>query len=55
VQQRLHFALIEGELETKLADGRRFTSMPGMSCQVADNAEPHRSATASGAKLIIVA
>jgi hypothetical protein len=28
--------------------------MPGMSYQVADNAEPHRSFTSKGAKLFIV-
>jgi hypothetical protein len=35
-------------------DGRRFTLTPGMSYQVADNAEAHRSSTAQGAKLFIV-
>jgi len=45
---------IAGELHTELADGRRFTLMPGMSYQVADDAEPHRSHTASGATLFIV-
>jgi hypothetical protein len=45
---------VEGELHTELADGRRFTLQPGMSYQVADNAEPHRSFTAVGAKLFIV-
>ena len=44
----------EGELHTELEDGRRFTLKPGMSYQVADNAEPHRSSTAIGAKLFIV-
>jgi hypothetical protein len=33
---------IKGELHTELADGRTFTLTPGMSYQVADNAEPHR-------------
>jgi hypothetical protein len=37
-----------------LADGRTFRLTPGMSYQVADNAEPHRSRTASGATLFIV-
>jgi len=46
--------VLEGELETELADGRRFTLKPGMSYQVADGAEPHRSATATGATLFIV-
>jgi quercetin dioxygenase-like cupin family protein len=45
---------VEGELETELKDGRKFTLTPGMSYQVADNAEPHRSYTATGAKLFIV-
>lgn len=45
---------VEGQLETELADGRRFTLTPGVSYQVADNAEPHRSSTASGARLFIV-
>ena len=45
---------LEGELHTELADGRRFTLTPGVSYQVADNAEPHRSFTSTGAKLFIV-
>ena len=45
---------IAGELHTELADGRRFTLTPGMSYQVADDAEPHRSHTPSGATLFIV-
>jgi quercetin dioxygenase-like cupin family protein len=45
---------MEGELETELEDGRKFVLKPGMSYQVADNAEPHRSFTAHGAKLFIV-
>ena len=45
---------LEGELHTELADGRTFTLTPGMSYQVADNAEPHRSHTRSGARLFIV-
>lgn len=44
----------EGELHTELKDGRTFTLKPGMSYQVADNAEPHRSHTERGAKLFIV-
>ena len=43
-----------GELHTELADGRRFTLKPGMSYQVADGAEPHRSYTDTGATLFIV-
>lgn len=45
---------LEGELETELADGRRFTLTPGMSYQVADNAEPHRSRSPKGARLFVV-
>jgi hypothetical protein len=45
---------VAGELETELADGRRFRLEPGMSYQVADEAEPHRSSTARGATLFIV-
>lgn len=45
---------LEGELVTELEDGRRFTLAPGTSYQVADNAEPHRSSTATGARLFIV-
>lgn len=44
----------EGQLETELKDGRRFTLKPGMSYQVADDAEPHRSSTQIGATLFIV-
>lgn len=45
---------LEGELHTELEDGRTFVLTPGVSYQVADNAEPHRSRTATGAKLFIV-
>ncbi len=45
---------LEGQLDTALADGRTFTLTPGMSYQVADQAEPHRSSTAIGAKLFVV-
>ena len=45
---------MEGELHTELADGRTFVLRPGMSYQVADNAEPHRSSASGGAKLFIV-
>jgi hypothetical protein len=45
---------LEGELLTELADGRTFRLTPGMSYQVADGAEPHRSSTAQGARLFIV-
>src|SRR5512138_1467523 len=45
---------LEGRLETELADGRTFVLTPGVSYQVADGAEPHRSRTEIGAKLFIV-
>ena len=45
---------LEGALHTELGDGRTFTLTPGMSYQVADDAEPHRSHTDVGARLFIV-
>ena len=45
---------LHGELHTELKDGRRFTLRPGMSYQTADNAEPHRSVSETGATLFIV-
>ena len=45
---------LEGELLTELADGRRFMLTPGMSYQVEDEGEPHRSSTRTGARLFIV-
>ena len=45
---------LEGELRTELEDGRSFTLKPGMSYQVADNADPHRSTSPTGVKLFIV-
>jgi quercetin dioxygenase-like cupin family protein len=50
-----HFLLcLSGELTTELADGRKFELTPGMSYQVADDFEPHRSSTTKGAKLFVV-
>jgi len=47
--------VLDGRLETELADGRSFTLLAGQSYQVADGAEPHRSRTgAEGARLFIV-
>lgn len=47
--------VLEGELETELKDGRRFTLKPGMSYQVSDFGDAaHRSSTRGGAKLFIV-
>lgn len=45
---------LQGELHTELEDGRRFTLRPGMSYQVADHAEAHRSTSPLGAKLFVV-
>ena len=45
---------LEGELHTELEDGRIFILKPGMSYQVADNAEAHRSLTPVGARLFVV-
>ena len=45
---------LEGELHTELGDGRTVVMRPGMSYQVADGAEAHRSRTSMGAKLFIV-
>ena len=47
-------AIQRPELHTELADGRSVTLTPGMSYQVADGAEPHRSSTETGARLFIV-
>jgi len=45
---------LEGELHTELKDGRTFVLKAGMTYQVADNAEAHRSFTPVGAKLFVV-
>jgi mannose-6-phosphate isomerase class I len=45
---------LSGELHTELKDGRTYTLKPGMSYQVADKAEPHRSSTPTGARLFVV-
>jgi len=45
--------VLEGELVTELQDGRRFVLTAGTSYQVHDG-EPHKSVTATGAKLFIV-
>jgi hypothetical protein len=47
--------VVEGELETELKDGRRFTLKPGMSYQVSDYGDAaHRSSTTTGARLFVV-
>jgi hypothetical protein len=44
---------LEGELETELADGRKFVLTPGTSYQLTDHKDPHRSSTRVGTKLFI--
>lgn len=46
--------VLDGQLETELEDGRTFSLTPGMSYQVADGAEAHRSSSPQGATLFIV-
>ena len=45
---------LSGDLSTTLEDGRTFYLTAGMSYQVADGAEKHRSASRNGAVLFIV-
>lgn len=45
---------LEGEFESRLADGRVFILTQGMSYQVGDNSEPHQSHTKNGVKLLII-
>ncbi|MFL7012404.1 DHCW motif cupin fold protein [Enterovibrio norvegicus] len=45
---------LDGELDTELDDGGTYTLTKGMSYQVADNAEAHRSSTKVGATLFVV-
>lgn len=53
--ERGHVLLVlEGELDTELADGRVVKLTPGTSYQVAESDMAHRSMTAKGAKLFIV-
>lgn len=52
---RGHVLLVmDGELVTELKDGRKFAMTPGVSYQVATDAEAHKSSTTVGAKLFIV-
>jgi len=46
--------VLEGELITELEDGSKHFLKAGMSYQVADGANPHRSYTRTGAKLFFV-
>lgn len=45
---------LAGELTTELADGRVYHLTSGVSYQVADGVDAHRSSTATGATLFIV-
>ncbi len=47
--------VLEGELQTELQDGRRFTFGPGSGYTVSDFGDAaHRSSTVTGARLFIV-
>jgi hypothetical protein len=46
--------VLDGLLDTELADGRTVRLTAGMSYQVADDSMPHRSTTTDGARLFIV-
>jgi uncharacterized cupin superfamily protein len=46
--------VLEGELVTELIDGSKYVLKPGMSYQVADDENAHRSFTEKGAKIFIV-
>ncbi|MES2944229.1 MAG: DHCW motif cupin fold protein [Pseudomonadota bacterium] len=45
---------LEGELHTELDNGQTHVLRPGMTYQVADGAEAHRSTAPTGARLFIV-
>ena len=45
---------IDGEMETELKDGRKFTLKKGMTYQVGDNSDDHRTSSVNGCKLFIV-
>lgn len=45
---------LKGELEIELGDGKRLILSEGQNYHVGDGDPPHRSSTASGAKLFIV-
>ena len=53
--QKGHILLVlDGVLDTELADGRTVRLTAGMSYQVADDTMAHRSTTQTGARLFIV-
>ena len=45
---------IDGEMETKLEDGRIFRFAKGMTYHVGDDCEAHRSSSVNGCQLLIV-
>lgn len=50
-----HFIFcVEGSMTTELKDGRKFDLKKGMSYQVGDDSESHRSFSKDGVKLFIV-
>jgi hypothetical protein len=50
-----HFILcLEGEVTTELKDGRKFTLAAGMTYQVGDESDEHRTSTKDGASIFIV-
>lgn len=46
--------VLQGEFTTELQDGKNYTLTKDMCYVVADHAEPHRSTTSTGVKLLIV-
>lgn len=46
--------VLDGELQTEVQGGQTVTLTTGMSYRVGDDLAPHRSATATGARLFIV-
>lgn len=46
--------VLDGEFESELKDGRKFSLSKGMCYLVADKADAHRSYTENGVKLLIV-
>jgi quercetin dioxygenase-like cupin family protein len=50
-----HFiCCLEGEMTTELKDGRTFTLLPGMTYQVGDDIDAHRTYSKNGVKIFIV-
>jgi hypothetical protein len=45
---------VAGELHTELSNGHTYSLSPGMSYQVADGTDAHRSSSSNGATLFIV-